>query len=90
MPSVRFVLGLMLLLMASGGYVAAFGIGHSTAMLFGPIWFLLLPVLLVATLVASSKLVASPDLRTKFNIAVVASSFTFCVCLFLYIVAFPK
>ena len=87
MISVRLVLGIMLVVLATGGYVAIFGVGHSTAMLFGPFWFLLLPVLFVATLFASSKLVASRVQRTKFNVSVVASSLALCVGIFLFIVA---
>jgi hypothetical protein len=85
--TVRLVLGIMFAILATGGYVAIFGIGHSTAMLFGPFWFLLLLILFVASLFASSKLVAFPDQRTKFNVSVVASSLALCVGIFLFIVA---
>jgi hypothetical protein len=82
--SVRIVLGLVLSVLLPAGCVQLFGIGHSTAMLLGVVWVLMLLILFIATMFAISQLVAMPDKRTKLSVLIVASATTVCIGAFLY------
>ena len=87
MISARLVFGILLILGISASYVAVFGIGHSTAMLLGPLLLLMLPIVFVATLFSISELITKPEQRTVFNIAVISISSMLCVVFISFIIA---
>ena len=87
MISARLVFGILLILGISASYVTVIGIGHSTAMLLGPLLLLMLPIVFVATLFSISELITKREQRTAFNVAVISVSSMLCVVFISFIIA---